>query len=365
MTNLNLSVLSAPGPTNRLAPSQPTGGFPPVKTQSEVVGTLVKAVQETGRQMSAKSDREENRRLLETLKEQLMNSQRKEESVAAILDFLRSGQDASTGLAFRLGPNHALAEAPTLRAALLDWLGQLDRAGAAEFAVSILEALSSPEEYAVALRNFAQGRPSQRGELRDYFNRLLTNDSWARQPSAGFLESFDVVPHLADPAFVHSLSALLAPTAQNSLRHASLVALDRLVLANPTGSMTELLSPDRLKDQPFVRASFFARADIRDPGQREVIESYLLSSAPADSEMDKFIGLFPNANRFVSYNLLTDSGGRSLPDIAALDAASLEQVRTWLGQPRFAHLRPKLEQLAQRLQGHVDSAIRGGHLPRR
>lgn len=300
--------------------------------------------------------------LLKQLREQLMSPDSKAEAVRAILEFLHSGRDASTGLAFRVGQGHTLAESPTLRTALLDWLGQLDPGSAGQYATRIFEAMASPEEYAIALRNFARGLPDQRDELRNHFNRLLTFAPWANQPTAGYLESFDVAPYLGDPKLIEPLSAFLAPSAQPPLRHASLVALDRLVLANPRHALAEMLKPATVNAQPLVRASFFARADVREASQRQLVERYLSSPGVSEAELDKFVRLFPNANRFVSHNLLTDSGGQSLADLASLDAAALEQVRAWRIEPRFSPLAPRLKQLESRLEEHVSSAIQGGYL---
>ncbi|MBI4660467.1 MAG: hypothetical protein HY735_16645 [Verrucomicrobia bacterium] len=344
--------------------SAPTTQLPPPNLRLTTHGALDQAILDTLNRLRAGIDPEKSRLLLEALKGNLLRPESKAEAIGAILGFLRSGEDAATGLAFRVGPKHALTEAPTLRTALLDWLGQLDSRAAADHSVQILAAMSSPEEYAVALRNFAQGRPEQRDELRNYFDRLASHGAWANQPTAGYLEAFDVVPHLADPAFINTLSPHLAPSAHHSLRHASLVALDRLVLANPKGSLHEMLRENALEDQPLLRASFLARADVRDRGQRELLEQYLLSSSLSERELDKFLRLFPNANRFASYNLLTESAGHSLADLAALDAAALERVREWQTQPRFSGLSPRLKQLENRLVEQVASAKRSGYLPR-
>ena len=64
-------------------------------------------------------------------------------AIAAIRQFLASGQDASTGLRFKLGDDHALDGAPTMRTFLMDQLGAISRdAGttdAAEVARAILD----------------------------------------------------------------------------------------------------------------------------------------------------------------------------------------------------------------------------------
>ena len=349
-------------PGARIAPSNSVSAPRLASSQSSTVSVLHRALLVALSSLRTETDPNKSRLLLEALKAQLMRNDDKAEAVGTILEFLHSGRDATTGLAFRVGPNHVLAESPTLRTALLDWLGQLNPVAAAQNAPLTFESRVSAEEYVMALRNFARGYPERRDELRDYFNRLLSHTPWANPPSAGYLESFDVVPHLADPSFIPPLSALLAPTAQTSVRHAALVAMDRLVLTNPAGALEELLQTKAFDAQPLLRASFIARADIRDAIQRQIVESYLLSPFLSDRELDKFVLLFPNANRFLSFNLLTESGGSSPTELARLDAAALELVRAWRSEPRFSRLQSRLSQLEGRLRQHVESAIRGRYL---
>ena len=346
------------------APSN-TAAASSVKAKPIVEENLDQALRSALNLLRTQQNPENSRAVLASLRERLTRPGSEAEGVAAIRRFLDSGEDATTALAFRVGPSHTLAEAPTLRTALLDWLGQLDHAAAAEYSGLVFQTMSSPEEYAMALRNFAQGRPTQREELRSHFERLRTHVPWASRPTAGYLEAFDVVPYLAEPSFIEPLASLLSPSSPTPLRHASLVALDRLVIANPLAALTEVIGAHALDDQPQTRASFLARADVRDPGQRQAVERYLSSSSLSDSELDYFVTLFPNVNRFVSPNLLTDSGMQSLPEIAAMDAAALARVRAWQTEPQFRRWQPQLERLAKRLQEHVESASRGGYSPRR
>ena len=79
---------------------------------------------------------------------------------AAIRAFLDSKIDAPTGQGFKVGQHGFLAEAPTLRTWLLDYLGQIDPAAAAEYARVILSTSDLPDEWALALRNLALGDTS-------------------------------------------------------------------------------------------------------------------------------------------------------------------------------------------------------------
>ena len=304
-----------------------------------------------------------SRNLLDELQQRLVGGDSRAEAVEVIQEFLRLGEDAKTGLGFRVGPHHALRDAPTLRTALLDWLGELDRAAAGRQATEILEAMLSPDEVAIALRNFAWGFPGEREQLAVYFTRLLHRADWAEQPSGGYLESFDLVPYLGNPAFVKSVGPFLSPTSTPEVRNASLVALDRLVLANPAGTIADIVERQALADQPLVRATFLARADPRDTRQRALLERYLLSVPISAAEFAKFIRVFPNGNRNVSHNLLTDSAAPMLADLAAIDRSALELVRAWAADPRFAAHTLDLAQLRNRLEEQAASAARGGYLP--
>ena len=126
--------------------------------------------------------------------------------IAAILDFLATGEDAATGQEFSVGENGTLAGAPTLRLFLLDVLGQLARStGSLEGAVSarqILEKKESPDEWALALRNLAWAEPKARADLTAKAHEMLEYEPWRATPTAGFLEAFDVAVYSGDASFV-------------------------------------------------------------------------------------------------------------------------------------------------------------------
>ena len=58
------------------------------------------------------------------------------------------------GLALRGGAGRAADQAPTLRVAALDWLGEFDPAAAADMARQIFTSSGSADEWALALRNY-------------------------------------------------------------------------------------------------------------------------------------------------------------------------------------------------------------------
>ena len=139
-----------------------------------------------------------------------------------------------------------------------------------------------------------------------------------------------------------------------AVAHASYLALDRLVINNPTTTLTALLAdPNSMQGHETTRADYFARADVRDPLQKQVLENYLLNPQTSPAEIDAFAGIFPNANYMISPNLLTQA---QTPDHASLvnrDAESLRVVQGWITDPRFAQMLPSLQKMQVRLAGFV------------
>jgi len=107
-----------------------------------------------------------------------------------------------------------------------------------------------------------------------------------------------------------------------------------------------------------TRANYFARADIRDPAQRQVLESYLLDTRISPSELETFVSLFPNANYMVSQNLLTPTPTPDHASLVSRDAESLRLVKEWLNEPRFERLRLQLTKAQARLEQFVREAAK-------
>jgi len=284
------------------------------------------------------------------------------EAVAAIKQILDSKADTPTHLGFKLAANGLLDEAPTLRTFLLDELARLDPAAAAEYSRVILASMDSPDEWAVALRNLAMGDSSDAGRqlLAEKTAQLLQYAPWRQSPSVGYLEAFDVAVYLGGTSLLPTLSNLVSLTNNPAVAHASYLALDRLVINNPAAELAALESdPSLMQGRELTRANYFARADVRDPQQRQVLESYLLNPQIGAAEMNTFAGIYPNANFMISPNLLTPT---PTPDHAALvsrDAESLAVAQQWLGDPRFASLQPVSAQIIQRLQGFLNQTAAG------
>jgi len=274
-------------------------------------------------------------------------------AASAIRQILDSKADAPTRLGFKVAGSGMLDESPTLRTFLLDELARLDPAAAAEHAKVILSSMDSPDEWAVALRNLARGDSSAdaRGLLEQKTEELLRYEPWQQDPSVGYLEAFDVAVFLGGTKLVSVLSDLVRRKDNQAVAHASFLALDRLVIEDPTSTLTALLAaPDSMEGREQTRANYFARVNVLEPGQRQILEGYLTDPRISAAELDAFAGVYPNANFMISANLLTQSRTLDRTTLVARDAESLRVVDDWLADPRFAKLRPQLEKVKQRLE---------------
>jgi hypothetical protein len=281
------------------------------------------------------------------------------EAVTAIRKFLDTKADAPTGQGFKVGGNGNLAQAPTLRTWLLDYLGQIDPGAAAAYARTILANSDSADEWAVSLRNIARGdtTPDGRALLAEKTGELLRNEAWQQNPSVGYLESFDTAVFLGGTSLVPTLQTLVSKQDNPAVAHAAYLTLDRLVINDTAKILTALASDgDAMRGRELTRADYFARADVRDSSQRQVLEAYLLDSKRSDSELNQFAGVFPNANYMISQNLLTSTPTPDHAGLISRDTESLRVVQEWLSDARFSKLRPQLEKIQSRLQGFARQA---------
>ena len=317
-------------------------------------------LQEACEALRKESDARSIRQKLAVLRQEL-SKMTKNEAVARIREFLDSKADAITHLGFKLASNGQLEEAPTLRTFLLDELGRLDPSAAAEYSKVILASMDSPDEWAVALRNLASGDSSADGRalLEQKTAQMLQYTPWQQNPSTGFLEAFDVPVYLGGTDLLPTLTDMVRQQHNPALAHAAYLALDRLVINNPATILAALeAEPDLMQGRESTRADYFARANVSDPQQRQVLESYLLNPSISTAELQTFAGIYPNANFMISANLLTQNATPDHNALVNLDAQSLAITQQWLADPRFANLVPELQTIAQRLQGFVAQAHR-------
>ena len=281
------------------------------------------------------------------------------EAVAEIRKFLDSKADAATHLGFKLTSGGTLDEAPTLRTFLLDEMARLDPAAAADYAKVILASKDSPDEWAVALRNLAKGDTSADGRalLEQKTVELLQHAPWQENPSVGFLEAFDAAVFVGGTKVMPALSELVRRKDNQAVAHAAFLALDRLVINDPVQTLTALQSSSEfMEGREQTRANYFARGDVRDPRQRELLESYVLNPKLSAAELEIFAGVYPNANLMISPNLLTENRTPERGALVARDAESLRVLQEWMADPRFAKQRPALEKILRRLEEFVRQA---------
>lgn len=266
--------------------------------------------------------------------------------------------DVPTGLAFAVDPGGWLAGAPTWRVFLLDLLEQVDPGGAAVAAREILARKESPEEWALALRSCARaaGSAGERDFVVAKFREMIGHAPWRENPSAGFLEAFDVAVHLGGTTLLPELTGLVRDKANAPVSHAAYLALDRLTLKDTGPVLAELVREPRLMEgREETRANYVARADVRDPVQRELVEAYLLDPGRSPRELDVFARLFPNGNFTIAPGLATPPFIPDRATQAAQDRAALATVRQWASEPRFAALSPQLERIERRLEEFTSS----------
>ena len=287
-------------------------------------------------------------------------------AVTALLAMLDSGDDAKTGLVFRVGPGGDLLAAPTLRVWMLDQLGRLDPNSAANYAAHIYARHDSADEWAVALRNDwrVAGPTGHLEGVRARALELLADTEWAKQPSLGFLEALDVSVATMAWEAVPRFEQWLDPAQPHALRAGAWVALDRLTMEGPSDFLPTLVQHrEWLASQPLLRAGFIARADLSVERERSAVETYLQRDDVVKTEGRRFFELIPNVNSTISHNLVTKLRMRSPSQAARLDRVSLAAIREWYVQPRFSRWTIELAEAESRLAESVASAIRGGLLP--
>ena len=287
-----------------------------------------------------------------------LDSMNPAESVAWIRDFLKTGKDKSTGLPFEIGANHAMKQWPTFRTFLLDALRMIDPTAAAEISREILAKPTTADEWALALRNIGltDNSPGTNALLLEKTEALIANPAWQADPSVGYLNAFDVLVHTGATETTPLLSNLIQRKDRKDLAHAAFLTLDRLVQNEPADVLARLASDRALQQsRPEMAAQQFARADLRDPAQREIMRTWMLDPSRTGTELHSFAGIYPNNNHFISNNLLTNESTQSGADLAAHDRAALEILNAWSTDPAFARVKVHLATMTSRLNGFVEA----------
>jgi len=86
-----------------------------------------------------------------------------------------------------------------------------------------------------------------------------------------------VAVFMKDTALTADLAQLVRQADKPVLAHAAYIALDRLVDASAADVLGQLQAHrEWMSGREATRADYFARADVREPSQRLVLEHYLL-----------------------------------------------------------------------------------------
>ncbi len=351
-------------------PLQPVSTLPPTKPGAtaaradaatkprDTSADAASRIAEILAQLAGSKDAAANRAALSALRG-FLNSLPPAVASRAVQTFLAGNQDASTQLDLTVQPGGVLGDASSLRVFLMDYLGRIDRSAAGAMAAQTLSRYTTPDEWAVSLRNYAWANPGPGGEayLQAKTRELLHNPAWLKEPSAGFLEAFDTIVQARGTALAPDLAALVRDKDNNATAHAAYLTLDRLTINEPMAMFKQFIEhPELMTSREQTRANYLARADVRVPEQRAMLEEYLLDPARSPQELATFAGVYPNANYMISNNLLTSSVTPSRDDLIKHDVAALSVIDEWLADAKFSPLKPHLETMRMRLETFVRQA---------
>lgn len=272
--------------------------------------------------------------------------------LAAVLrELLERGEDAPTGLTFRVGTHGMLSGWNTLRVFLLDVLTAADPESSAAIAKRLLDSTSSAEEFAVALRCLTHEGPGRADarELSERLDVLLGRGEWSRSP--GFAEALDLPRAIATS---RAAGQLMAWQGDRNLRS---MALHEFAADHPSAVLEALAGESGRALDPQTRATLMARARADDPAQLAVADAYLRQPGLSPAEATAFLKAFPLASATTGDRLYADSPAPFTRErIVAGDRAALDQVRAWLEVPDLQGVRPDLEALEKRLEVWVKQA---------
>ena len=281
--------------------------------------------------LAQKADRETVLRLLREFTQKAFAAN-PDGAAAALLEFLRSGEDLSTSLGFVVG-EAGLDEWPTLRAFLLDLLGKIDPELASRYALeTVIPAKSSTVEYAVSLQILWNhgGAEKATPELKQAWLGLLRKTDWSAKPESAWLESLDFASRIPEamPEFLKASTEWLA-NPENVVERVGAVdlALERMAVQQPVAVMEALLGDPSLLNLGrgiYQRSQIFARASLNDSEQQKYLAAYLERLGPGSQEAELFFSAFPCHNFSVSPGLSGQPEVNSSREIIVSDRAALQ-----------------------------------------
>jgi hypothetical protein len=292
------------------------------------------------------------RAILAALREQLLAAGNSA-AAKAIIEYLESGRDCDTGLAFKVGKNGAMISTPTMRTFLLDLLASVDQQAALDYAETVFDAKASADEYAICLRNV--GRIDTSDSAKSYIykraSELLSDATLAANPTTGFVEAFDALAYAGDASAISILAQYLEEGKGTALNMPAFMALDRLAIDDTEATLNTLLeNSSLLDDRPLTRAGYFARADLADEDQTEEVETYVLKLDAESDEAEYFFSTLPNLNFMIIDGILTDRLSISGDYVTERQSAAFEALETWESDSRFSAYKSLIKKAAERLE---------------
>jgi hypothetical protein len=283
-----------------------------------------------------------------------------DEAEEAILAALESGQDAQTVLKFLPGED-GLDTAPTWRVYLLDLLGRINPKTAAEHARKAVfpSSTTSADEWAVSMRNVLQSYPPRasdlaRNEISGLLDRMLARDEWRAAPSAGMLEALDFVAHTEDPAAqIPVLAAWLDQSDAETRATAVQMAIERTMATRGDDMLPVLARQQEAQSSAnasAMQASAMARADFRQPAQREAVAQYLRRQPAGSKAAAIFFEAFPLHRFSVAPGLAGVPRVPDARDLQASDEAALTTIEAWSADPSLAGHSKEIAMLSEKLR---------------
>lgn len=298
------------------------------------------------------------------IKQGLLQHSDAEAAARSVISFLDQGTDVTFSDKLKVGKGGSLTSTPTARVEMLDILGELDSEMAASYSEEVLNNSTSPDEWAIALRNYAWGTDNAASDpfLKEKVQQLLTNENWVNAPTAGYLAAFDFVPYSHDPALLRDTVALLDTTSPSSVKAAAHIAIAKFT-AEDSGSAIGVISETE-KERSFsaLRADTYSRANFMKTADVIAIRNYLLSPDISAEEFKLFASLFPHGGEIAGFFLATTHRAKHFKELARQDARALALFRAWIQEPEFSHQQIVLTDIINRLDVLTASAQKGGYL---
>jgi len=276
-----------------------------------------------------------------------------------LMEFINSAADLRTGLAFQVQGDGRLRAANSLRAYLLDLLQMVDPDLAGSLAEQELVdrgTLLVPDVYVIHMRNFAKWPELDDNQampfLQDKFQQMIQHKPWTDNPTTAIAEAMDVAVYTRGVQFVPALSEMMQQGQPQMLRHASALAMERLVDRMPLETLGMLLDElPRQSGSNNARAGYFARMDPGSPGAGELFTAYLTSPALNTGEAVRFLESFPNLNQSYSNNLLSTHFSNTEPgEYVDWYERALVRIQEWQQDDKLLHLQDILTDTEDRLR---------------